>query len=419
MAREPEPALVIAARVSFLATVATIPFMLPYREVLGSAVTATDAFAALTFVLFGLAVVTRKLPLRRGRFLVAVAAYLGAMLLATAFAPERRLGRLVIEGYLLALGVVAYHLARGPTHLARTWLVWSASAALNAAAMLATVVLFYAAGVKDPRKNPLLWNAGSLPVGDYPRVKGLFLNANMTASYLAVSACLALGLAMSLPPARRRFPLVAAALCCAAAVPTFSTALGGLALALGGLAWLWQKEAGKPRLLRAALPGAALFAGALLVVTAVYPRFDNSTFAGLEPSPRWLAWKTSLRTVLDHPIFGKGLGAELADARFLTSRGVAERLTDPHDAWLSVTGQSGLPGLAAFGFLIATLCRGFSGMTVTGERTAVQRTALMAALVVFLYQSMSASLEDVRHVWVLFGMLGAALETPPLDRTAQ
>lgn len=413
-----EPLLVRVTRGLFLATIASIPFMTVNKKALGSVVTATDALFALTFGGFALCVVTRQLPLRRGRFYLPLVAYLGAMLLATAFAPERRVGRLAIEGYLMALGVLTYHLARGPRHLERAWIVWSASAALNSILILATVILFYGAGIKDPKRNPILWNAGSLPIGDYPRVKGLFLNANMTGAYLATSVCVALGLALVLPPERRRPAFVAAGLCGAAALFTYSTALGGLAIAVGLFAWLWRREVGKPRSFRLALPGAALFAAALLFVTAAYPKVENGAFAGLTASPRWLTWTTSFQTMSAHPLFGKGLGADLADVKFMTSRGVMERLTDPHNAWLSVGGQTGLVGLAAFVLLVATLARGFRGMTVTGPRPAVERTALMGALIVFLYQSFSASLEDVRHVWVVFGMLAASLSTPPDEQPA-
>lgn len=402
----------LVATLLFFTGVATVPFMQPLTlKLLGSAVQPSDAVFALTGVVWLVALLSGGIRLRRGRFYVFLGLYLGASLITTAVAPTRSAGRLVIELYLLGLGFLAYNLVRDLDGLRRTLVVWTGTATFTAVCILVSCLLFYAIGLKDTAKNLILWKAGSLPVGNYPRVRGFFINGNMTGNYLAESACLAFGLA-ALSEKHRRFAFYAGLAISAAALPTLSTALGGLAIAIGLFAWLLHVRTQKLKLLKALLPLAAVFATLLLLFTAGYPKRTDAGIV-VESSPRWLTWNSSWGSFLKHPLFGNGLGVELADVYYDAPRGVHEHLTDPHNAWLSISGQMGLVGLAAFLALLIWLARGARPLAVIGDGKSMIRTALFGVWIVVVYQAFSCSLEDMRHVWLAIGLFAGLIESEP------
>lgn len=401
----------------FLAAVVALPFMQPFSiRLLGSAVQPADAIFALAGLAWLGALVGGAVTLRRGRYYLLLGLFLGVVCLTALVAPSRSLARLVIEIYLFGLSILAYNLVRSLDDLRHMWIAWTATAAFTAAAILVSMVLFYAAGLKDPSVNLVLWSYGSLPVGNYPRARGFFLNGNMTGSYLAVSACLAVGLA-ALSERWRRSVLAAAGGIALASLFTLSPALGGLAIAIGLFAWLFEKHARTGLFLKALLPLAVLAALALLFFTAVYPTrvAEGVTF---EASPRWLTWVSSSQTFLAHPLFGSGLGAPLASVYYMPPSGGRQHLTDPHNTWLSVAGQTGVIGLLAFLALLVWLARGLRGMALAGGSVSAARAALAGGFIVVVYQAFSISLEDMRHVWLLFGLIVGIAESPHCRRAS-
>ncbi|MFO0551978.1 MAG: O-antigen ligase family protein [Polyangiaceae bacterium] len=409
-----------AAFALFLVGVAIVPFMRPFNvKLLGSVTQIADLVFALTGLVWaGSVVLSRGQVLRRGRFYLFIGAYLAAMAVTTVVAPHKSLSRIVIQLYLVGLSVLSYNLVRTPASLRRTSLVWVGSAVFTAVLILLSAVLFYLVGLKDPKVNPVLWTAGSLPVGNYPRVRGFFENGNMTGNYLALSSCLSVGLA-AVDPKLRRAGLIAAATMSAAALFTLSTALGGLALAIGIFAWVYQNDTKRWGGLRALFPFAVLGAIGLMIFTAGYPKRTDAGVV-LAASPRWLTWNSSWHSFLKHPLFGNGLGVPLADIYYDAPRGVHEHLTDPHNAWLSVGGQLGLLGLAAFIALLGWLARGLRRLSFTSsDQAAPLRTVLLGGLVIVVYQAFSCSLEDMRHVWLLFGLMAGVIEEESREVVAQ
>lgn len=399
-----------AATFLFLGGVAVTPFMQPFTfRLLGSVVQPSDAFFALAGLAWVVSLLLGGHTFRRGRSLPIFAVYFAGALIATALAPQRSVSRIVIELYLVGLGVLAYNLVRTLDDVRRTFLVWTGTATFTAAAILLSVVAFYLIGLKDPDHNPILWKGGSLPGGNYPRVRGFFLNGNMTGNYLSMSACLSFGLA-AISEKYRKIALVAGLLACAASLPTLSTALGGLALAIGVFTWQFQTATQKSKALKALLPLGIAFAVLLGLYTAGYPKKTDAGWI-VEPSPRWLTWNSSWGTFLKHPLFGNGLGVQLADVRYVTAQGAREHLTDPHNAWLNVAGQKGLVGLAIFLGVLGYLAKGAFPLAKSADSKAIVRTALFGAWLVIVYQAFSCSLEDMRHVWLIFGMLAGAIES--------
>jgi O-antigen ligase len=82
-------------------------------------------------------------------------------------------------------------------------------------------------------------------------------------------------------------------------------------------------------------------------------------------------------------------------------------LTDAHNVWLSVAAQEGIVGLLAFVSVVLFLLKGGGWFKSDASIHAGLTIAFIGA---FLYQRLSGSFEDARHIWVLMGMLAAVKE---------
>lgn len=368
-----------------------------------------DFIFAATITFWFLSLLIGSTKIRTGRFYLPLAGFAGAVILTSLMTPTHGFSRVLIQAYLISLAVLTYNLVKSRHDIEKVWFAWSSTALITAISILVSVLLFYIADIKDSNVNPVLWDGGSLPVGNYPRVRGFFLNGNMTGNYLAISACFCFGLALLRKPKLYRLLLICGALMAFSALFTISTALGGLGLVIGLMMWALANRDPNLRFLKIALPLAIIGAAFLLIYAATYPRYIDSEIT-FEASPRWLAWKSSIVSVVKHPWFGNGLGAELADVHYHSYRGARQHLTDPHNVWLSVSGQMGVVGLIAFLALLVWLCRTTLVAFREGSRSIGARVGLGGALLVVVYQSFSCSLEDMRHVWILFGLVAATAD---------
>ena len=120
--------------------------------------------------------------------------------------------------------------------------------------------------------------------------------------------------------------------------------------------------------------------------------------------PRWHTWSDSLDTFREHALVGVGPGLPVA-ATFYNDR----FFTDAHNAWLNVAGQAGLVGLVAFAAVIGTVCAMAWRARPMAEVAEPVRAGWFAFVGVVLYGSISLSLEQTRHVWILMGFLAAGL----------
>jgi O-antigen ligase len=244
---------------------------------------------------------------------------------------------------------------------------------------------------------------------------GLFFNPNMLCDYLNVSIALVLlALAKSWLPKLIGWGLIT--LICLVSVFTFSPGLGGLLLTVG----LWfsgsspRRDPVRTLILSIAIIGAVLvFASAL-----ASPDTNNTdqdlqipyTTVVIEPSVRVLIWENSFQRLSGQLLFGHGVGANVAELRYTVLNGEEQFLTDAHNMWLNVLGQEGLLGLAAFALLIAAIWKRAKQSVSDNDRTL---WALFCAFVgAFLYQGLTGSFEDARHLWLLVGFIGSAGRRP-------
>ena len=377
---------------------------------MGSYLILADVIFLAATIAWIIALLRRSLHRAGSWILWPLALYFGAMVASAAFSadPPASARKLLLEAYVLSLCVVTYHVVRSRALLRTTLLAWIVGTAITAIVGTANVIAFYAG-------LPLQRDYGSLPAGDYSRVSGLFLNPNMACNYLSIGLLIVL--------AARRLGWMGArgfrALLVAIAVSSifnFSPGLGGTALGLG--LWFWVDWRGaRPARARIALGIGLVGAAAMFVATLVSPtQLARDGFLGairghhLQPSSRLLCWEAALTLTREHPLLGRGTGLPMPCPAYLHVSGEILHLEDAHNSFLNIAALKGIAGLAGF-LAIATWLLARAGRWSFASADDLVVTTLAIALVeAFLYQGLSSSFEHTRHLWVLAGLLAAAIE---------
>jgi O-antigen ligase len=346
-----------------------------------------------------------------------IALYFAAMLVSLSVSdqPRTSLVKLATQVYLLSLPVLAATLIRDHADVRRAIRWWLAGTAVVVLVGALTLTFF-----PLDRDNPLLrytlFHFGTLPPGDYPRVRLTFLNANMLCNYLTASLLLLL--------VARRLGWVSAAifalllpgiLICA--VFTISPGLGGIALAVGVWLWLLLRETRRSAAriaLAAGLVGALLFIPAMTFTPILHPTapflvqvpFVDVTLA---PAGRLMIWMDAVRNFAADPFLGRGIGADAVLVRYQDPGGNLQRLTDAHNMFLNIGVQCGIVGLSGLCALIAFAWRRALPFRLMDENRNLLRLAVgFAFLNCLVYHGLGGSFEDARHIWLLFGLLLAA-----------
>lgn len=387
----------------------------PVASAFGFPVLPSDALFVVALALRAFALATGNAPMRVSGFHGWVAAYLLAMLLAVLVLPPLRhatpsaafvctlpspdymaaVGKWIGIAYLATLAALVCDIASRPADATRVAVSWVAAGFAACVVSIIAVFAFYLD--RDAGwLQPLLNYYGSLPPGDYPRVRVGFNYASMFANFLLVGVALLLALRAQGRIGSRIF--VASLLVIGlGALPSLTPGLAGIPLALGLAAW-WTWRGLAPLRARAAL------AAGLLPVVAMLLVASRSLLAPLDtPSQRWMIWSDALATVWANPWRGIGLGQDVVGVAYRDPSGGDQWLTDAHNIWLNVAGQAGLPALVAFAGLCAWLCA--RGFRAARAGNAMAGGALLGLVVAVLYDGLTGSFEDARHVWMLMGLL--------------
>ena len=355
---------------------------------------------------FLLTLVLRQNKLKMSWFYLPLGVYAVALSISTIFSdePKKSAIKLVGELYLIGIAALVFNLTSTLKDLKRISIAWLIATGVVCIVSLATLVAFYA-----DRSNIILQytlsHYGTLPVGNYPRIQGSFLNPNMLCHYLSIGWILLLTAYYNRWINRWIFFILATLFVIAAAF-TISPGIGAFFLGTGlWLSYFFRKE-NRPTWSKWSL-GIGLAAATLFfVAVTIYPVRSDSGNLTVRPSIRVAAWENSLRTFAQNPLVGKGLEANVARTNWVLPSGRGIYITDAHQMWLNVAGQAGFIGLAAIIFL---------GLWILGigkpfgfeDRTSAIRTGLMIAFVSgFFYQGLFGSYENARHLWALIGLLG-------------
>lgn len=417
---EPRDGAVAAtARALLLLLIFSTAFMQPAPRVMGFRAASTDFVFLPLALAFAASLLLRQACWPRGRVGWLLAAYFGAMalsVLASGTVGPRSLAKLASQAYLLSLPVIAAGLIRHEADLRRALRVWLAGTAVVGLAGLGTLILFHLDRDNGLLRH-LLFPFGTLPPGDYPRVKLTFRNGNMLCNYLTVSLCILLVARRLGWISRPAAGLLLAGLLLAA-IFTISPGLGGILLAAGLWLWLaWRERRAVPSRLAfaAGAGGAVLFVLAMTVTPILHPTAPflihvPGTELVLAPSGRLMIWMDAIRNVPAAPLFGRGIGQQAVSVHYLSPSGVFQHLTDAHNTFLNLAVQCGLVGLAALLSLFAYMAHKTLPLRLPAGGAGVARLGLgLGLLNGFVYHGLGGSFEDARHLWVLFGLFLAAL----------
>ncbi|CAN5444424.1 IctB family putative bicarbonate transporter [soil metagenome] len=401
----------------FLTLIVSLPLVRPFNTtILGLQVPFTDFIFVLSFGFWLLAVIRRETTIRTNRIFAFVGLYATAFAISTVFSsdPTRSLYKLLGEFYLFSLCFLTFNLATNNEFLKKIAIAWLVGTGLTILAAATGFILFYL-GFKTQDDNFFLSHRGSLPAGDYPRIYALFDNPNMLCNFLTVSIVLVV-MSERLGWIKKKVAITLALGVVLTAVFSLSPGIGGIFLGLS--LWFWALEKGR----RSMFAKIALSFGLFMAITAfasavVSPDTRNTiqdielrfVHTRIEASVRVLAWEDTLRQFRENPWLGIGTGLRVADIRYTTLTGENLALTDGHNMWLNVLGQTGITGLAALMLLLIYLVKLCKFKVLSNGESGIILVGMSCAFVAaFVYEGLTGSFEDARHLWVLVGMLTAA-----------
>jgi len=342
---------------------------------------------------------------------------LSASLISTSDA-GRSLFKLATQFYLIGLAVIADQLIDDWDDFRRVSLAWLAGAAVSVSIAVAALLSFPFA----PDGVLMRWTRfhfGTLPPGNYPRLASTYFDVNMYCNYLTASLGVLLVAAHQGWIARWIFLALLAGIL-VAALFTISPGLGGIALALG--LWIYLSRGSRI----AALLGITA-AIAFLAATAVTPILHSTapftvTIPGtdlvLAPSGRFLTWTAAVREFAAHPLVGHGIGIDPVDVRYFSPSGYMQTLNEAHNSFLSVAAQCGVVGLTGLLIVVCYAVRQAGPWRPRPAQADIVGVGIgLTFLNAFVYQGLgSASFEDARHLWFLFGLLIAVSRLEPRVR---
>lgn len=388
----------------FLVVVFSLGFMKPSLEIWFVDLTITDLLFPFFLLSWVIALATRTLCLKWRVEYWAFVVFFAAMLVSAIASENQDLSfrRVVGVLYLILLAVAASSIAGSVATLRLSVLAWLAGSALPLAVAAIAIALFYTAPGTTLLRY-ITYHQGASPFAGLPRVSSTSVSATMFCNYLTVTLVLTL-VADRLGWVRRRVAMVLGLSVSLAAAFTVSIALGGIFLAAG--LWIW-KTAPRPSLRRIGLATGSLIAVGFLVIAPL--SLSGFALNDLEPSARLLVWQQSIGTFLQHPVVGKGVGLGAASLTVQNNDGSWSILTDAHNTFLNVAATGGIVGLAAVIGLIAVLLRTAAAAGRAPETRGVLISGLGTAFITaFVYQGLTSSFEDARHLWVLMGFVIAA-----------
>ncbi|MEP7148498.1 MAG: O-antigen ligase family protein [Acidobacteriota bacterium] len=392
----------------FLLLIFSLGIMKPSAEMCTLSLTPTDLIFPFVFVCWFAALTTGYYRFKRRAEFLAFALYFLALAISSIFSINPGLSFIKLTGhaYLILLAIMSASIVTSFGQLKLSLLAWVAGSLLPIAAALIGIIFFYF-WPESGWLPTLTYHYGAVPVGNFPRISSTFVSPSMFCNYLTVTLILTL-VSARLKWIGTRLAVAIVFAIAVAAIFTVSIALGGIILAAG----FWLSITCSNKLLaRVSL----VFGGGLALVFLAIAPFalslgpGTSFFDRLIPSSRFLVWSDALNTFLSDPLTGNGVGTAVANVVFQNYDGSWSLLTDAHNIFLSVAAQSGIPGLLAMiAIIIVMLNAALSASNGPEENNYIRRSLAIAFFVPFVYEGLTGSFEDARHLWVLMGLILAA-----------
>jgi O-antigen ligase len=414
---------------SYLLFLVALPLVRPGSIQFGGlpAVQLSDVFLLLTYGLFGIQWLCRKEKIPWDGLLfvsIGLLAVYGVTIVLSPFGGRQNYFKLAAYAPLVLAPVLSVAILRNETRVQLAVRAWIVAAVIALAVGLVGIFAFY---LHRPTGLKMMCNYGALMPGPYPRLCAPFRNFNMYCNFVSIS--LPILLAFGRDVMNRWLWMGLVGLSGVVAMLTLSSGIGGYAIAgaltivglqrlrHGSLRW-WHFG-----VILAAFGTALLFTTASVVTTA--PRGTGDVTIGgrdleIMDGPRVSIWNRVVAGVQERPLTGLGYGE-------LPARGVsdprsfvpAERLAkidaatikpidmEAHNQYLSVVGQTGFVGFAAFAIYVLMLAIRLRRRSDSDEHEPL-RIALVAGFAgAFLFHGLFAAIEEARHVWAFFGLIAA------------
>jgi O-antigen ligase len=399
-------------------------FRPPVLRLFGFPVPVSDILFLFSAAAFAIAVARTEFHFRTDRSFGFLIAFAGSLLLSAIFSEDagRSTDKLVGNLYLIAIAVLVFQHAANGQFIRKIVIAWLVGLAITIATVWVGLVL-YAAGLNTYIENYFMFHPGTLPSARIPRMIGLFANPNMLCSYLAVTIPIVLA-ALQLGWISRKIGIFLAAQAALLVILTFSPGIGGVALAVG-LWFIFANRDSLTRTLQVTLAGGVaviaigFFAAAVVAPDSVNNDRDTKipgTSWVVEPSVRVMTWESAAVVVAEHPFIGRGTGLPTARVPYRPIAGPPQMLTDAHQMWLSVWAQAGTIGLIAFCLLLFHLFRRTCFRSCTNSTLRPLHIALSCGFLGgFIYQGLTGSFEDARHIWAVVGLLIAVSNVSKFD----
>lgn len=400
----------------YLALIATLPIL--SRSVIGQRainIALSDLFFVAACGSWMLDLLKGRAKLKRNWFYLPLAIYLIAVICSALLSinPLQSSVKLLGKIYLVTLAAMTFNLVSTFAFFRRVAQAWMIGTLITILACLVAIAMFYA-GFGESAKF-LSYDYASLPVGYYPRVRGLSGFPALLCNYLNVSLMIIVAMHLADWLSASWFWLLFTGIC-VCALFSFSPDLGGVYLSAGLAGWLWLRNREYKLAGHLVLAGSIALAMAVFFSAAVllFDRGPQGIYSPLlqgqfRPSARALLWRGAFETFTQYPIFGHGVGTKVANVRFIVPSGKEHVLNDAHNTALSVAAETGLFGLLSFAALIAFLLKNQLPLSFSSGLNQTVKTCFVVALIgALFYQSLTGSFEDSRHLWVLFGLMVSA-----------
>lgn len=412
----------------FLLLIFSLGFLQPFQTFAGYKIPFSDLIFMVLAPIWILYVVLNSFEFRWHRFYWFLILYLSVSGISLFVSADiyRSSIKFISGFYLAGLAVLTFNIVKNLEQFQKVAVVWLFGSFFACLIGIFTIALFYV----QPDNWLLTYTQnhyGAVPVGNYPRINSTFISASLFLNHLSVSLAFLL-VAGKLGWIRPLFFSLLLTLILINSLFTISSGIGAIVLII--CVWVWFLYRNQHRkLARISLVGGITIPAMFIFLNFVsLYRYPNAPVAlsipataiELFPSSRFLVWRESFRTFLDHPVLGVGIGQNSCEIVFQNTDGTNSLLTDAHNTYLSVASQIGIFGFIILLFGIYLLLRELFPVEDQQDETSLMRFGIGLAFVsAFIYQGFLGSFEDTRHLWVLIGLilfLGKTNSLPSMGR---
>ena len=411
---------------SFLAFVFSLCTMKPSVGLLGFEAAPSDLLFVIVVLLWLVSLLTRSAKIRLSQFMLPVLAYVLGLTISAIFSEDfsRSVSKLIGVCYLGAIALITYQIVSNRNRFRWTLVSFLAGAAIPVAIGIAALLGFYLVP-SSAWLEPFIYHYGAVPVGNYPRLCSTFVSASMFFNYLSLASVALIVARESLGLSTRIFLLAAGPLLICSLF-TISIGLGSLFVILGLFLWT-QLPARRASVRRISLSTGLIAAFGFLLISPI-SLISNSSDAvplakidsfSLYPSSRLTVWEKSITAIENHPVLGVGIGLPSVRVFVPNADGSQSFLTDSHNTFLNITAQAGIVGLVALLALCIYITRLAFGSCAGGEVTKGSATWWLgvAFVTAFIYQGITGSFEDARHLWLLIGLIPSLCSMRSIDES--